>query len=214
MRTSHDHTVHLKRKSEVKAVLQQAGALLTKTHRATTRDGSTKAIHFPRHTSLMRSLYGDSVPKQYVAWCGKSTNELAWAAGLLDGEGYVGAYWNRYGGTASRNPNATIKVAIGQNHLDTLKRFQEILQVHGQIRPASQKVRYRKPVYYLTYENRHALEVMRRLLPYLVRKRPNVYMCQHLWTKGCFESRPGPVGHPPEVWDLRARIINALAALK
>ncbi len=200
--------------TSVQERLRQAGVTSSKCRGPRVRDGSTKTIQFPKHTELMQKLYGGTAPKVYAPWQGKSKTDLAWAAGLADGEAYIGAYWARPSQGQARNPSAILKVSINQNHLPTLVRFQEILQVHGQIRPASKTVQFNRPMFYLTYSNRHALEVMRRLQPYLVRKRPNVHMCEALFKKGRLGIKPGPDGHSIEVWEMRAAIIKALARLK
>jgi hypothetical protein len=202
------------RKTQVQERLQQAGALHSKCSKLKDRDGSTKAVDSPKHSAFMRGMYGDAIPKDYRQWKGKNDLPLAWAAGIIDGEGYVGAYWARFSPSLTRNPSAILKVSISQNHLPTLVRLQEVLQVHGRIRPAPKTVKYRRPVFYLTYENRHALEVMRRVMPYLVRKRPNVHLCEALYAKGCIGVKPGPDGHPLSVWTLRVAIIKALSDLK
>lgn len=180
---------------------------------STTPSGSTRAIKFSPHLSFMLNTYGQEIPDDYHPWTGDS-NELAWAAGLADGEAYVGAHWQRYRRELHRNPSPILKFVIVQNHLPTLERFQRILQVHGRICAVPLAACHSRQAFSLTYENRHALEVMKRLRHLVFRKQREIDACFELYEKGKLGQKAGPHGHPLEVWEIRTALVAKIAALK
>ncbi len=98
----------------------------------------------------------------------RSQLQLAWAAGFLDGEGCVRIARRR----TKRNPTYSLEVTVSQNCIRTLDHLKQVLGVPcGGSLIHKGTGRVRSNVYYLTYRSRNALEVLRLLQPFLVRKR-------------------------------------------
>lgn len=95
-------------------------------------------------------------------------NNLAWAAGFIDGEGCLRiAKHNNAGGV---NPIYHLHLAISQNRRETLEHCQSILGVQSSICMFPYRANFRRPVYLLTYLCANARDAVTLLLPYLVRK--------------------------------------------
>lgn len=115
--------------------------------------------------------------KQQSAFCGQGQPsladvsriaDLAWAAGFVDGEGCLQIARQRYRGRP--NPSFRPLLAVTQNHRPTLQRLQQVLGGGGHICPMQQRPQNRRPIWLLQYFGRHAINALRLLRPYLVRK--------------------------------------------
>lgn len=96
-----------------------------------------------------------------------SPTDLAWAAGLLDGEGYIGVTWRKT--VNSHTPWWYIQVVLTNTHQGALERFVAVL---GRGRYYAKKpVEGRQPVFYVAATGVVATTILHALLPYLVIKR-------------------------------------------
>lgn len=110
--------------------------------------------------------------------CGRNTNtskrprqvELAWAAGILDGEGCI--HFSVFQPPNRPSAKYRVIVTIQMVHLPTLEKIQEMLG--GTVRPIDRKANKgnRRDIWRWTVTCREAGEVLTLLLPYLVTKQP------------------------------------------
>jgi len=122
------------------------------------------------------------------------SHEVAWAAGFLDGEGYIGLV------PVSKKfkdnlPRYMLTVTVTNAHLPALTRFQGIVGV-GTIHPA--KKQFNQPARYLPQwmwlaAARDAEQGLRLLLPFLVVKKEQAEIGI---ASRQFIGRKGPVTHP------------------
>jgi hypothetical protein len=137
---------------------------------------------------------------------------LAWVAGFLDGDGSISAYENR--GHDRRNPTIRIRVTVVQNDYGTLDSVRSILAVPARIYAVRRQPCHNRQVWMLVYDGRHALAVIGLVLPHLRRKRAEALVCQQLEAEGNLSLRPGPNGLPPEVVQIRQRLVRKLKRMK
>ncbi len=138
---------------------------------------------------------------------------LAWAAGFVDGEGCIHVVKQRYL-QSDRNTTYRLRFCITQNNREVLEHFANGLGVAGHLYRTKRQVAHNKQIYVLTYDGRHAMEVIGRLKPYLVRKQMEACVAETFWTEGLAGQRSGPRGWPPEVIELRERCYWKLRNLK
>ena len=208
--------MQLNTKQSIQNHLDRAGALHSTPRvgkASLTPAGAMRAIKSGPHSEFMLATYGVNVPKEYIAWTGSEV-DLAWCGGFVDGEAWVGAHWQRYSRDTGRNPCPVLKLSIYQNHFETLQHFQQILQVHSRLCAVPQAASQNRQGYSLTYEGKHALEAMKRLRPYVIRKGREIDVCVQLWYEGKMGKPPGYGGHPMSVWQSRTKLMAKIAALK
>lgn len=139
-----------------------------------------------------------------------TTIELAWAAGFIDGDGSIGAYWDAMPGDR-RVPTVRIRLTVAQNDLPTLQRLQAILGERSVIYPLRRAPCHNKPMWNLVVNGSHAMAALRKVAPYLVRKQPEFLVCEDLHAR---TRRPGRAGYPPHEVKSRKALVNKLARLK
>jgi hypothetical protein len=136
---------------------------------------------------------------------------LAWAAGMLDGDGCVAIVKQTYPNRAS---TYRLVVQVTQNCLQTLKHFRVCVGVPAPIHEVKRRIGHNRQVYALMYSGPKAVLVLQRLAAYLVRKRPEAEVALSFIEKGQVGRRFGPRGVPPAIEQIRISHYNKLRALK
>lgn len=136
---------------------------------------------------------------------------LAWAAGMLDGDGCVAIVKQTYPNRAS---TYRLVVQVTQNCLQTLKHFRVCVGVPGPIHEVKRRIGHNRQVYALMYSGPKAVLVLQRLAAHLVRKRPEAEVALSFIEKGQVGRRFGGRGVPPSIEQIRISHYNKLRALK
>jgi hypothetical protein len=92
----------------------------------------------------------------------KLMTQVAWAAGLFEGEGYFGG--------DPRNGHVYPHTALSSTDLDVLERFTKIIGV-GKIRGPYKTIKGKKPIYRWQVTGAPAARVARMLFPFLLERR-------------------------------------------
>lgn len=138
--------------------------------------------------------------------------DLAWAAGFIDGEGWIGiARQTRKG---SDTITHRVKVAITQNNLEVLEHFKKIIGESGAITKGMRTEKMNRQTYALVFDSQHALNVIRKVRPFLKRKDYEADAIFSMWEEGFMGKRPGSKGWPPEVYKTREKWAQKISRLK
>lgn len=164
----------------------------------------------PRSTEPCLVLSGSDLSPE--SHCQARDLKLAWGAGFIDGDGCICPVIQRHRGR--KTPSIRIRVVISQNDHFTLLSLKNILAERCSLTaPKRQGGQNRQP-YVLTYDGKHAVAVIRKILPYLVRKSAEASGCLTLLEEGQLQRCPGPRGFPPEVHERRAYWVNRIRRMK
>ncbi len=136
---------------------------------------------------------------------------LAWAAGMLDGDGCVAIVRQTY---PNRSSTYRLVVQVTQNDLQTLKHFRVCVGVPAPIHEVKRRIGHNRQVYALMYSGPKAVLVLQRLVAHLVRKRPEAEVALSFIEKGQVGRRFGVRGVPPAIEQIRISHFNKLRALK
>jgi hypothetical protein len=137
---------------------------------------------------------------------------LAWVAGFVDGEAWVGsARQTRKGSDVVCH---RLKVVIVQNNLEVLEQVKDILGELCFISKLKRTDKCNRQAYQLVYSNSHARSVLIKLLPFLRRKQYEADAALTMWLEGKMGQRPGKKGWPPEIYEIREKWAKKLARLK
>ncbi|MBX3608657.1 MAG: hypothetical protein KF871_02075 [Hydrogenophaga sp.] len=136
---------------------------------------------------------------------------LAWAAGMLDGDGCISIVKQRY---PNRAATYRLVVQITQNCLKTLEHFRECVGEVGPIHEVTRRISHNKQVYALMYSGPKATLVLQRLAAHLVRKRAEAEVALSFIEKGQVGRRFGARCVPVEIERIRISHYNKLRALK
>lgn len=142
---------------------------------------------------------------------------LAWAAGLFDGEGCIGAYLSTHSPGPDgrpRKPSLRLVASVAQNRPEVLQQFLDLVGAHGRIYPVRRQKCHNKQCYTLNFDGRHALELVYVLLPHLRRKVYEAEVARELAIDGRLGMHPGPHGLPQDVVEARQRLADKLSRLK
>lgn len=126
---------------------------------------------------------------------------LAWAAGFFDGDGCTSITKQQVEGR--KNKTYRLRLTLVQNCPDTLKHFERVLDEHAFITTPGPKMEYNKQIYSLIYSGRHAVAVLQKLHPHLVRKKMGASAAMRFWQEGRMGTLPGPKGFDADVWKAR-----------
>jgi len=136
----------------------------------------------------------------------------AWAAGFLDGEGCI--LLARVRRTCGNRVNYRARVHVVQNCRETLLTFSDYVgekYVFSQLR---HRESYNRPIYQLVYDGAHALRLLQKLRPYLIRKGAEADVLFEYYRVGQPTRHFGSKGVPQEIWRARERCYDALRCLK
>jgi hypothetical protein len=142
-----------------------------------------------------------------------SPMSLAYMGGFFDGEGCIHLAKQTF-----RDPNrrATfrMRVDLSQNNLEMLQAFQLEVGVPGNLHALKRTLSQNRQCYKILYDGDSAFEVLRRLLPYLRRKKPEAIVALEYQQSCAIHIHPGRRGIDPDDWALRARFYRKLRAMK
>ncbi len=142
-----------------------------------------------------------------------SSIALAYFGGFFDGEGCIHLAKQTF-----RDPNrrATfrMRVDLSQNNLEILQAFEREVGVPGSLHALKRTLSQNRQCYKILYDGDSAFEVLRRLLPYLRRKRPEAIVALEYQQSCAIHIHPGRRGIDPNDWALRARFYRKLRAMK
>lgn len=138
--------------------------------------------------------------------------DMAWAAGLADGEGCISIVKQSF--KCGRRPTHRLRFEMVQNNRETLMSFAAAVGVRARLYPVKRTATQNRQVYLLAFDGMCAHEAISRLAPYLRRKRPEADLAMKYVIEGRVGWHPGPRGFPPELWLLRERYFRKLQRLK
>lgn len=135
-----------------------------------------------------------------------------WAAGFADGEACIHVAKQTY--KCGRNDTYRLRVYITQNDLSVLEHFKNGLCIHAGIFAVKRTQQHNRQCYTLNYDGRHAMDLIKKLAPHLVRKRQEAAAAKAFWTQGQVGLRCGAKGLPPALTAIRERQYRKLQRLK
>lgn len=151
-------------------------------------------------TTTMNQIPNGPVAPGPVPTAATST-ALSWAAGFFDGDGSV--LISRQRMPRRKNITYRLRACVVQNCMETIAHFLEVVDESYCLVKVRRQIEHNRQIYSLNYEGTHALAVLRKLEPYLVRKRIEALAVFEFWTEARMGTLPGPKGFPPEVWRSR-----------
>lgn len=138
--------------------------------------------------------------------------DLAWAAGFIDGEGWIGiARQTRKGYDTITH---RLKVAITQNNLEVLEHLKNVIGESGAITKGIRTEKMNRQSYALVFDSQHALNAIRKVRPFLKRKSYEADAVFAMWEEGLMGKRPGAKGWPPEIYKIREKWAQKISRLK
>jgi hypothetical protein len=142
----------------------------------------------------------------------EQATRLAWCAGFLDGDGCLTAVIQRHRNRAT--PSVRIRLMATQNDHYVLKVLKDVLGERGHLNPVKRQASHNRQCYQLQYDSGHAVAAIKKILPYLIRKRREADLCLELFVKGRLNINPGPKGFPPEIHQIRKALVKRIKKLK
>lgn len=130
-----------------------------------------------------------------------SSNALSWAAEFFDGDGTV--IISKQQLPKRKNVTYRLRACVVQNCKETLIHFLEVLGEDHCLVKVRRQIAHNRQIFSLNYEGSHALAVLRKLEPHLVRKKIEALAAFQFWNEARMGTLPGPMGFPPEVWRSR-----------
>lgn len=145
----------------------------------------------------------------------KRAVELAWAGGFVDGEGCITVAIQNYKPVNGkpRPPTPRFKLMINQNCRSTLDRLHRIVGETGYINEVTLTPGLNRRAWTLQYDGMHALKAVKKLEPYLHRKRQYVQVAEKLFVEGKLGQRPGRNGWDEDTLKARAKWIKRIKRL-
>jgi hypothetical protein len=137
---------------------------------------------------------------------------LAWAAGLMDGDGCV--FISKQLQRGRKHPTYRLCVSVVQNCHETITRFQQALGLSACLVPVRRTSQHNRRVYSLQYDGVHALRALQLLKPDLFRKSVEASVAIEAWTVCAMGVLPGCGGLPASVWRAREYYYKKLQRLK
>lgn len=180
----------------------------TKCHRLVLPSTSMASSKVPPHPSFSETtLCSEPSPQTHP-----DPVKYAWAAGLIDGDGCISAVVQTH--IDRKTPSIRIRVIVSQNDHRTLDVLKGYLGERGALNGLRRQPYQNRPMYQLQYDGRHALAVINKVLPYLVRKRMEAEACLVLNVEGKLSTMPGPKGFPPDVLARRDYWVKRIRRMK
>jgi len=140
-------------------------------------------------------------------------SDLAWAAGFFDGEGCVSIVRQRYK-DPTRQETYRLKIYVSQTNKRSLEEFEWIVGLRGRIVEQKATGKGRRSCYSLIYESLATAVVLRRLQPYLRRKRRQCEIALDFQMRCEIHTHFGPHGCPPHLWHLRRAFFDRMQTIK
>lgn len=141
-----------------------------------------------------------------------SSEALAWAAGFADGEACISLV--RVTFPSGRRPTYRMRFDVMQNNLEVLLHFIQAVGVPGRIYSPKRTTLTNRQLYQLTYDGSRAHQVIERIHPWLVRKKPEATIALRYMSECRVGWHPGPTGFPEDLWKLRESFYWKLRKMK
>lgn len=162
----------------------------------------------------------DVLSHQSVAPCGiqppapdrQHTLELAWCAGLFDGDGCV--IISKQLQPGRKNLSYRLTLSVVQNCYSTIDHFRSILGLPHCLVEIRRTVQHNRQIYDLRFDGLHAVAALRLLQPCLIRKAIEAQVALEFWTAGSMGVLPGRNGLPTDVWATREKYFRKMKKLK
>ena len=138
--------------------------------------------------------------------------DLAWCAGMFDGDGCVSI--SRVWTAGRKNRTYRLGAVLVQNCEFTTAHFHTILGQPHCLVAVRKTDRHRRQIYEVRYDGLHALAALRLMEPFLVRKRAEAVAAREFWAECRMGVLPGVTGLQPEVWRRREGYYWKLRQLK
>ena len=138
--------------------------------------------------------------------------QLAYCAGLFDGDGSVGISKQTQPGR--KNPTYRLYLSLVQNCFLTVRHFESVLGFPACLVEVKRTTQHNRQVWDLRYDGRHSLGVLALLEPFLVRKAIEAQVAREFYSACDMGVLPGPRGLAPHIWAERERYYKKLKRLK
>lgn len=138
--------------------------------------------------------------------------KFAWAAGFVDGDGCICPVIQRHDDRAT--DSVRIRLVVTQNDRHVLEVLRTVLGERCALNATKRLPCQNRQAYQLQYDSGHAIEAIRKILPYLIRKRREADLCLQLFVDGQLNRNPGPKGFPPEVHRVRKSLVRRIRRMK
>lgn len=129
--------------------------------------------------------------------------DMAWAAGLFDGEGCVHIAKQTYGKKTGRQPTYRLRVSVHQTRLAVLHEFEWAVGLCGTYPRQTVTNKQRRVCHALVYDGVTAFKLLERMSEFLRRKAPQARLAKEFRRECAVHVHPGPNGHDKRIWDLR-----------
>lgn len=140
------------------------------------------------------------------------THDLAYIAGLLDGDGCIHIAKQQQSDRA--RPTYRARVTLAQSDYELLDYVRKVLGELSYLHKVRRTLQQNRQHYTLVYDGRHALAVIEKLLPWLRAKAPQALVLLEYGEAGQIRVHSGPQGHADELWRLRESYYQKLRRLK
>ena len=107
-----------------------------------------------------------------------------------------------------------MKVAITQNNLEVLEHLKDVIGESGAINKGQRTQKMNRQTYALVFDSNHALNVIKKIRPFLKRKSHEADAVIAMWDEGLMGKRPGAKGWPPEIYNIREKWAQKISRLK
>lgn len=128
--------------------------------------------------------------------------DVAWAAGVMDGEGCVHIARQTWGETG-RRPTYRMRVQIAQNDLVLLREFEWCVGIAGRLYSPKPTRKQNRTCHNLVYDGVRAFDVLERMGKYLRRKKAQAELAAEYRETCAIHLHSGPNGWPESMWELR-----------
>ena len=142
----------------------------------------------------------------------KDLLSLSWTAGFVDGDGCIGIAKQKY--KDREEVCHRLKLTVVQNNREVLEEVKEALGESSFITKLKRDVSSNRQSYALVYDSVHAFNAIKKLRPFLRRKKYEAEVVERMWKEGKMGKRPGPKGWPPEIYEIREKWAQKLSRLK
>lgn len=138
--------------------------------------------------------------------------EYAWAAGIIDGEGYIGMTKNKPGVNRRITISFQIRISVRMTHRDTIEKLHSLFGGTFKVCNLRNKTKW-KCCYEWYAGDKCTINVLTLVLPYLVTKKSQAELVLD-YRKQCFLTKPkGQNQCSPEITNLRFEYFKRLSEL-
>ena len=142
----------------------------------------------------------------------KQLSDLSWAAGFIDGDGCIGIARQTF--KSRETVSHRLKLTITQNDREVLEDVENILGEPCFIAKLKRDSSSNRQAYALVYDSAHALRAIKKLRPFLRRKKYEAEVAEKMWKEGKMGKHPGRKGWPQEIYDIRESWAQKMSRLK